>query len=136
MAFVVVGVLIATGTTIYIFNLDNSSNNQYLKLAYLGINAYLAFSVYRFWKQLRENNAALLLTSDSLIYHENGTEQRYKWNDIQDVQIDWEESSTYLKLITTSGEKKVGISFLEKSPKQIKGLVEEYRHSAAANRSF
>ena len=133
IAFMGLIALVMVGMIIYIFTSDKYANNSLMKLLYVGLNAYLIFSLYKLAKGLKGNKAALTLTKDAIIFDDYGSEQSYKWRDIQDVSISTGDSTSYLTLKTLAGEKKVSISGLDKSPTKIKELIDEYKSSAAAN---
>jgi len=133
IAFMGLIALVMVGMIIYIFTSDKYANNSLMKLLYFGLNAYLIFSLYKLAKRLKGNKAALTITKDAIIFDDYGSEQSYKWRDIQDVSISTDDSTSYLTLKTLAGEKKVSISGLDKSPTKIKELIDEYKSSAAAN---
>jgi len=133
IAFVGLIALVMVGMIIYIFTSDKYANNSLMKLLYVGLNAYLIFSLYKLAKRLKRNKAALTITKDAIIFDDYGSERSYKWRDIQDVSISTDDSTSYLTLKTLAGEKKVSISGLDKSPTKIKELIDEYKSSAAAN---
>ena len=133
IAFMGLIALVMVGMIIYIFTSDKYANNSLMKLLYVGLNAYLIFSLYKLAKRLKGNKAALTITKDAIIFDDYGSEQSYKWRDIQDVSISMDDSTSYLTLKTLAGEKKVSISGLDKSPTKIKELIDEYKSSAAAN---
>ena len=133
LAFMGLIALVMVGMIIYIFTSDKYANNSLMKLLYFGLNAYLIFSLYKLAKRLKGNKAALTITKDAIIFDDYGSEQSYKWRDIQDVSISTDDSTSYLTLKTLAGEKKVSISGLDKSPTKIKELIDEYKSSAAAN---
>ena len=133
IAFMGLIALVMVGMTIYIFTSDKYADNNLMNLLYVGLNAYLIFSLYKLAKRLKGNKAALTITKDAIIFDDYGSEQSYKWRDIQDVSISTDDSTSYLTLKTLAGEKKVSISWLDKSPTKIKELIDVYKGSAAAN---
>ena len=133
IAFMGLIALVMVGMTIYIFTSDKYADNNLMNLLYVGLNAYLIFSLYKLAKRLKGNKAALTITKDAIIFDDYGSEQSYKWRDIQNVSISMDDSTSYLTLKTLAGEKNVSISWLDKSPTKIKELIDEYKSSAAAN---
>ena len=133
IAFIGLIALVMVGMIIYIFTSNKYADNNLMKLLYVGLNAYLIFSLYKLAKRLKGNRAALTITREAIIIDDYGSEQSYKWRDIQDVSISTDDSTSYLTLKTLAGEKKVSISWLDKSPTKIKELIDVYKGSAAAN---
>lgn len=130
--FMIFILLVMTGMTFYIFTSAKYANNSLIKIGYIVFNAYLIYSIYKLIRLLRSNRPTLTISKDALSFSHGDIEHSYKWNNIQDISVFLEDSNSYLKVSTLDGEKKITLSWLDKSPKKIKELVDAYRSNASA----
>jgi hypothetical protein len=133
-AFMIFILLVMIGMTIYIFTSAKYANNSLIKIGYIVFNAYLIYSIYKLIRLLRSNRPTLTISKGALSFSEGDIEHSYKWNNIQDVSVYLEDSNSYLKVSTLDGDKKITLSWLDKSPKKIKELIDVYRSNAADTR--
>ena len=114
-------------STVYIFTSDKFVDSVLVKIIQPLVTAYVIVIFYRFWKKFGKG-PLIVVSQDEIIFNDRSKPRSYRWKDINDVLImEKDDGMQYLVLKMKDGKKEIGISSLDKSPAEIKSLVDEYR---------
>jgi hypothetical protein len=108
-------------------------NKHYRGILLLEISAaivsiFILFFVYKMLALFRRiNKPFVTITETSIQFYENGLPILCNWSDISGWKITEENNSKFLLLETLKGPKKIDISSLDKSPHEIRNIVQRLK---------
>ncbi|PXY44293.1 hypothetical protein [Flavobacterium hydrophilum] len=117
-------------TNYFVYFSDKFDDKPFLKYAYILINLYLIYVLYKNSFQLIKNKPIIILTNESIEISEGKNLTTYNWTEINSFRIENDKNDTkgnYLILETSSLTKTINLNWLEKSPKQIIELINNYK---------
>src|SRR5580765_3452743 len=95
--------------------------------AVIGSIFILSF-VYKMLKLFRQiNKPFITITQTTIEFYEDGFPIIYNWSDISSWKINEENNTKFLFLQAPTGSKKIDISSLDKSPNQIRKIIERLK---------
>jgi hypothetical protein len=113
----------------YIYFSGKFDNNRTMKIVYAFLSLSLAFTIFIPARKFFKNEPVLTLNNSEIIINEKGRPVSFLWPQIIDWKIEKEEDggAHYLIIKTAEKTRKVNISWLEKSPAEIKELLSLYK---------
>lgn len=127
VSFMAVGVLIMLVTASGIFLSDKYKDDTTKKVSFIvGVIIFVCF-MYSPAKKLVRNQPTIVLTDDSIVLHVPKQVLIPK-NQITEIDIIYvEETGYFLNIKTESENHQTNISWLDKTPAEIKDLIKKYR---------
>jgi hypothetical protein len=99
-------------------------NNLILQIFSIALSIFILYFIYRFVSLImRINRPIVTITESSIQFNDNGSLVLFSWNDVLEWSINEEGGSKYLLLKTASGQRKINISNLNRSPDKIKNII-------------
>jgi len=97
------------------------------KIVSIALSVALVISISKLYKLIKANAPFIIMTRNKFTYHEEGIVISHNWNDISSWDISNEDNTTYLIIEVFGNKEKIGIDWLEKSPRQIDGLIRQFK---------
>ena len=118
--------------TYAVYFTDKFAHNQYIKYWIPLLDIWGVYVLYRPIIRLIENRPVITLTKDYLETNDDKVTKKYKWTDIANVTIGKDDKNVLdlLKIMTagtTGTTDQINITPLDKSPDEIKELINKYR---------
>lgn len=122
-------IMVLLGTTYYIYLSGNFDNNNTMKILYVFLNTYLAYTIYIQAKKLIKNEPVLVLSQSGIEINEKGKGISLLWQQVIEWKTEQEKdgSTMYLIIQTAEFKKKINISWLDKRPADIEMLLQNYK---------
>lgn len=122
-------VLALFGMTYYIFLSGRFDNNGTMKLLYVFLTASLIYTIYIPTRKFIKNEPVLKFSNAGLEINEKGKPVSLLWAQVIDWSIEKEEDggAHYLLIETGENNRKINISWLDKRPQEIEGLMQAYK---------
>lgn len=122
-------IMVLLGTTYYIYLSGNFDNNNTMKILYVFLNTYLAYTIYIQAKKLIKNEPVLVLSQSGIEINEKGKGISLLWQQVIEWKTEQEKdgSTMYLIIQTAEFKKKINISWLDKRPADIEMLLQTYK---------
>lgn len=122
-------IMVLLGTTYYIYLSGNFDNNNTMKILYVFLNTYLAYTIYIQAKKLIKNEPVLVLSQSGIEINEKGKSISLLWQQVIEWKAEEEKDggTMYLIIQTAEFKKKINISWLDKRPVDIEMLLQTYK---------
>jgi len=117
------------GIIYYIFLSRKFNNNNTIKLLYVFLSASLIYAIYVPTRKFIKNEPVLKFSKTELEINEKGKLVSLLWLQVIDWRIEKETDggTHYLIIETADRTHKLNISWLDKKPSEIEGLLQLYK---------
>jgi hypothetical protein len=124
----VILILALLGMTYYTFFPGKFDNNSTMKLVSGFLTALLIYGIYIPTRKLIKNEPVLVFRNNELEINQKGKPISISWPQIKRWKIEKDDdgSTHYLIIETTETHHKLNISWLDKRPGEIEGLLQRY----------
>jgi hypothetical protein len=128
IAFLIIAII---GITYYEFFSGEIEINNITRILHLFVTISLLYTIYIVIKKFLKNEPVLIFSPIEFEINEKGKPVSFLWLEILDWKIiKEEEGNTHYLILETIGEKKkINISWLDKSPSEIEGILMMYKKS-------
>lgn len=94
---------------------------------------FLLYGAYRGLSFAQKNLPLFIFSNDALEINDQGESFLFHWAEIKYYDIVKNDSTEYLAIESDTKSKRINISFIEKTPQDLKNLIGEYKNAAYLN---
>ena len=126
LSFLLVGTVIIISSGFGIFFSESFKDKTIIKISFLIGIMFFCYSIYSPVKRLIKNRPVIVFDTDSIILNENKF-VTIKKEEIQDISVRYvDETGYFLNIQTNETIHETNISWLDKTPDEIKELINMY----------
>lgn len=125
---IAIGLLISIGMLYYLFFSGKVEVNTFMIGVYIFLTASFIYHTFISLKKISNNEPILTFTKESIEINDTLKRVTFLWVQINHWEIDYDEGNYYLILKTNGVQKKVSLNLLDKQPKEIEALMNQYKN--------
>jgi hypothetical protein len=120
--FIVVIVL----TTYFVFFTDKVGDNKIIKYGYIPLTIFMVYQLFGPIKKLLSDVSIITFSEESITLRTDKVIMIPK-HEIQNIEVEYiDEKGFFLKIKSSKGDFETNVTWLDKSPEQIKELIKGY----------